>query len=47
LASSNRIAVQTKKDFLVIEELQLESKKPQTTNEFLRGHPDFIGMILE
>lgn len=47
LAPDNEIAVQTGKDFLVIEELQLEGKKPITSGEFLRGHPDFIGTILE
>lgn len=47
LAPDNKIAVQTGKDFLIIEELQPEGKKPQNTEEFLRGRPDFIGTILE
>ncbi|OGZ17574.1 MAG: methionyl-tRNA formyltransferase [Candidatus Nealsonbacteria bacterium RBG_13_36_15] len=47
LAPNNRIALQTKKDFLIIEELQLEGKKPQSTEEFLMGRSDFIGTILE
>lgn len=46
-ASNNKIAVQTGKDFLIIEELQPESKKPQRSEDFLRGHPDFVGIILE
>ena len=45
-APDNKIAVQTGKDFLIIEELQLEGKKPQNSEEFLRGHPDFVGVIL-
>jgi len=47
MAPNNKIAVQTGKDFLVIEELQLEGKKPQKTEQFLRGYPNFIGVILE
>lgn len=46
LAPDDKIAVQTGKDFLVIEELQLEGKKPVATADFLRGHQDFIGTIL-
>jgi len=34
-------------DFLVIEKLQLEGKKEMSAEEFLRGHPDFIGTILK
>jgi methionyl-tRNA formyltransferase len=34
-------------DFLVIERLQLEGKKEMTSEEFLRGHPGFIGTILK
>jgi methionyl-tRNA formyltransferase len=43
----NEIAVQCGKDFLVIEYLQLEGKKEMKSEEFLRGHPDFIGTILK
>jgi methionyl-tRNA formyltransferase len=46
-APNNKIAVQTGKDFLIIEKLQLEGKKPQGSEEFLRGQPDFVGSILE
>ena len=46
-APNNRIAVQTGKDFLVIEKLQPEGKNSQKAEDFLRGHPDFIGTILE
>ena len=34
-------------DFLVIEKLQMEGGKEMTSEEFLRGHPDFIGTILK
>ncbi len=43
----NKIAVQTRKDYLIIEELQMEGKRKMTPEEFLIGHPDFIGTILE
>ena len=47
LAPDDKIAVQTGKDFLVITELQLEGKKPMSSEDFLNGHPDFIGTILK
>jgi len=34
-------------DFLVIERLQMEGKEEIGAEEFLRGHPDFIGTILK
>jgi len=34
-------------DFLVIERLQMEGGKEMGSEEFLRGHPDFIGTILK
>jgi len=43
----NEIAVQCGKDFLVAEKLQLEGGKIMGSEEFLRGHPDFIGTILK
>jgi len=43
----NEIAVQCRRDYLVIEELQLEGKKEMKPEEFLRGHQDFIGTILK
>ncbi|KPJ73092.1 hypothetical protein AMJ48_02515 [Parcubacteria bacterium DG_74_1] len=52
--SQNQICVQCGKgflpgegDFLVIERLQLEGKKEMTSEEFLRGHLNFIGTILK
>lgn len=47
LAPNDKIAVQTGKDFLVIEKLQFEGKKPMSSEEFLRGHLKFIGKILK
>jgi methionyl-tRNA formyltransferase len=34
-------------DFLVIEKLQMEGGKEMASEEFLRGHPDFIGTVLK
>ncbi|MDO8424757.1 MAG: methionyl-tRNA formyltransferase [bacterium] len=47
LGTNDKIAVQTGKDFLIIEELQVEGKKPLATIDFLRGHQDFIGTIFQ
>jgi len=43
----NEPGIQCGKDFLVIKKLQLDGKKPMNSEEFLRGHPDFIGIILK
>ena len=37
----------TPSDFLLVEELQLEGGKPISSQELLRGYPDFIGTILK
>ena len=47
LAPNGKIAVQAGKDYLIIEELQPEGKRKMTAEEFLRGHQDFIGVILK
>jgi len=54
VAPQNEICVQCGKgflpgagDFLVVARLQLEGKKEMSSEEFLRGHPDFIGTILK
>ncbi len=47
MATNNRLAIQTGKDFLIIKKLQLESKKPVNTEEFINGNIDFIGTILK
>lgn len=43
----NEIGVQCGKDFLVVEELQLEGKKPAKSEDFIRGHEEFLGTILK
>jgi len=43
----NEAAVRCGENFLVIEELQLEGKKPTNSEEFLRGHSDFIAATLQ
>jgi methionyl-tRNA formyltransferase len=54
IAPQNELCVQCgrgifggKKEFLIIEKLQSEGKKEMSSEEFIRGHPDFIGTILE
>ena len=43
----NELCVQCGKGFLVIEILQPEGKKSMSSEDFLRGHHDFIGTILK
>ena len=43
----NDAAVQCDEDFLVLEELQLEGKKPLKSEEFLRGYESFMEAILK
>jgi methionyl-tRNA formyltransferase len=40
------LAVQCGQNALIIKSLQLEGKNITTSEEFLRGHKDFIGNIL-
>ncbi len=47
MATNEKIAVQTGKNFLIIEELQAESGKRMRSEEFLKGHSDFIGTLLK
>ena len=47
LATNDQIAVQCQKDFLIIEELQLGGGKRMKTEDFLRGHQQFVGTILK
>jgi len=42
----NEIGIQTGKGLLVVEKLQPEGKEESNSEEFLRGHSDFIGTIL-
>ncbi|MEA3464164.1 MAG: methionyl-tRNA formyltransferase [Patescibacteria group bacterium] len=40
------LAVQCGKDALIIKKLQLEGKKEMNSDEFLKGHRDFVGSVL-
>lgn len=42
----NRICIQAAKGKVILEEVQLEGKKPMTVKELLMGYPKFIGIIL-
>lgn len=44
---NNEPAVQCKKDILMIKKLQLEGGKILSSKEFLNGHKDFIGSVLQ
>ena len=44
---NEKITVQTGKNCLILEKLQLEGKKPINSDDFLRGHRDIIGSILK
>lgn len=40
------IAVLSKDRYIVIDKIQLEGKKSQNTKDFLNGHPDIVGAVL-
>ena len=42
LLSSKKIGVKTGKNFLVLSKIQLEGKKIQDIQDFIRGQPNFI-----
>lgn len=42
----DKIGVQTLKGVIILEEIQLEGKKPSAIKDFLNGHPNFTGSIL-
>lgn len=42
----NKLVVQTGRDAIIIEKLQLAGKKEATAEEFLNGHADFLGSTL-
>lgn len=46
LTADRQLAAQTGKGYLILEELQLEGKRPLKAAEFLRGRPEIIGKIL-
>lgn len=45
--NNNKLCIQCGKDTLAIKQLQLEGKKTLTDKEFLNGHQNLIGTILE
>jgi len=47
VAPQNELCVQCREGFLIIERLQIEGGKEMASEEFLRGHPDFIGTIFK
>lgn len=47
LAENKNLAVTCGKNALILEEIQLEGKKPVTAKEFLNGYPETIGTILK
>lgn len=47
LAPDDRIAIQCKPDYLIVEKLQFEGKTKTKTEDFLKGNIDFIGTILK
>ena len=46
VAPQNHLCIQTGKEFLVVEKLQMEGKKEMNSEDFMRGFSDFIGTIL-
>jgi methionyl-tRNA formyltransferase len=44
-AEEKTLAVKCAKDFLIIERLQMEGGKEMASDDFLRGHPDFISAL--
>ncbi|OGZ34713.1 MAG: methionyl-tRNA formyltransferase [Candidatus Portnoybacteria bacterium RBG_19FT_COMBO_36_7] len=47
LADSQELTVQTGQGCLIIKNLQTEGGKPMSAADFLNGHPEIIGMILQ
>ena len=47
LSDTKELLVQSKNSYLIIEELQVQGKKPTNSQDFLRGNPKFINTILK
>ncbi len=47
MATNDKLAVQTGKDFLIINKIQIENKKEMNVKDFINGNVDFIGTILK
>ncbi|MFZ5559445.1 MAG: methionyl-tRNA formyltransferase [Patescibacteria group bacterium] len=47
LTDTKELAVQTGNGILILKQVQLEGKKPMSSRDFLNGHPEIIGSILQ
>lgn len=47
LADTNELAVQTNNGILILKTIQLEGKNPVSVRDFLNGHKEIIGSILQ
>jgi len=47
LTDNKELAVQTGNGILIIKQLQPEGKKPMSARNFLNGHPEIIGSVLQ
>ena len=47
LTEENQLTVQTGNGILILKQIQLEGKKPVSVKEFLNGHKEIIGTILQ
>ncbi len=47
LLPNKKMAIRAKNGFLVVQQIQLEGKRPLSAEEFLRGKPKIIGEILK
>jgi methionyl-tRNA formyltransferase len=47
VSQENELIVKCSQGYLIINKLQMEGKKEMTSQEFLRGHQDFINTIFE
>ncbi len=46
IQQGNAILVKCKKDALLLEEMQMEGKKPVSASEFVKGYKEFIGSVV-
>ncbi len=47
LDEDKNLTVQTGKGLLILNQIQLEGKKPIMAKDFLNGHPEFVGSVLK
>ena len=46
-SENDQIKIKTGKGAIVLEEIQIEGKNKTSTNDFIRGYPNFIGSVLK